>query len=114
SVALGGPQLARAEPRIPRIPRLPRVEALLARMTLEEKLGQLSQRAGGNQATGPQAAAGTEDDIRRGRVGSFLNVWGAETTRRLQRVAVEESRLHIPLLFSGDVIHGFRTIFPVP
>lgn len=95
-------------------PRVPRVEALLARMTLEEKLGQLTQLGGGAQATGPKAAAGTEEDIRRGKVGSFLGVWGAETTRRLQRIAVEESRLRIPLLFSGDVIHGFRTIFPVP
>jgi beta-glucosidase len=91
-----------------------RVEALLSRMTLEEKLGQLTQIGGGTQATGPKAATGTEDDIRRGHVGSFLGVWGAETTHRLQRIAVEETRLHIPLLFAADVIHGFRTIFPVP
>lgn len=83
-------------------------------MTLEEKLGQLTQIGGGTQATGPKAATGTEDDIRRGHVGSFLGVWGAETTRRLQRIAVEETRLHVPLLFAADVIHGFRTIFPVP
>jgi beta-glucosidase len=83
-------------------------------MTLEEKLGQLTQIGGGTQATGPKAATGTEDDIRRGHVGSFLGVWGADTTRRLQRIAVEETRLHIPLLFAADVIHGFRTIFPVP
>jgi beta-glucosidase len=108
AVWFGGARPARAEARVPR------VEALLARMTLEEKLGQLSQRVGGAAATGPQAAEGTEDDVRRGRVGSFLSVWGAETTRRLQRVAVEESRLRVPLLFSADVVHGFRTIFPVP
>jgi len=83
-------------------------------MTLEEKVGQLTQMGGGTQATGPQAATGTEEDIRRGHIGSFLGVWGAETTRRLQRIAVEETRLHIPLLFASDVIHGFRTIFPVP
>jgi beta-glucosidase len=90
------------------------VSALLARMTLEEKAGQLAQWSGGRYPTGPSAAAGSEQDIRRGRVGSFLGVWGAEATRRLQRIAVEESRLHVPILFSADVIHGFRTIFPVP
>lgn len=90
------------------------VEFLLSRMTLEEKLGQLSQWSGGNAPTGPAAASGSVDDIRAGRVGSFLGVWGADTTRRLQRIAVEESRLHIPMLFSFDVIHGLRTVFPVP
>ena len=90
------------------------VDALLARMTLEEKLGQLAQWSGGTTPTGPKAATGKESDIRAGRVGSFLGVWGAETTRRLQQMAVGESRLHIPLLFSFDVIHGLRTIFPVP
>lgn len=90
------------------------VEALLGRMTLEEKLGQLSQWSAGNAATGPAAAAGSENDIRAGKVGSFLGLWGADTTRRLQKIAVDETRLHIPLLFSFDVIHGLRTIFPVP
>jgi beta-glucosidase len=95
-------------------PHVESVESLLARMTLEEKAGQLAQWGGGTDPTGPKAAAGSEDDIRRGRVGSFLGVWGAEATLRLQHIAVDETRLHIPLLFSGDVIHGFRTIFPVP
>lgn len=90
------------------------VESLLARMTLEEKLGQLAQWPGPDSNTGPSAATGSEQDIRAGRVGSLLGVWGAEATRRLQRIAVEESRLHIPLLFAYDVIHGLRTIFPVP
>jgi beta-glucosidase len=90
------------------------VEFLLSRMTLEEKLGQLSQWSGGTTPTGPAAASGSEEDIRAGRVGSFLGVWGAETTGRLQRIAVEQSRLHVPLLFSFDVIHGLRTVFPVP
>jgi len=92
----------------------PSIDALLARMTLEEKLGQLAQWSGGVTLTGPEAAAGSEKEIRAGRVGSFLGLFGAETTRRLQKVAVEESRLHIPLLFSFDVIHGLRTVFPVP
>jgi beta-glucosidase len=90
------------------------IDALLARMTLEEKAGQLSQLAGVATKTGPQVPATKEEDIASGRVGSFLNVWGAQTTRKLQQVAVERSRLHVPLLFAGDVIHGFRTILPVP
>jgi len=90
------------------------LDSLLARMTLEEKLGQLNQPAGPGSDTGPAARAGTAAEIRAGRIGSFLGVYGAARTRELQRVAVEESRLHIPLLFAHDVIHGFRTIFPVP
>jgi beta-glucosidase len=89
------------------------IDQLLARMTLEEKAGQLSQLPGVTTKTGPQVPAAREEDVAAGRVGSFLNVWGAETTRKLQRVAVEKSRLHVPLLFAGDVIHGFRTLFPV-
>ncbi|MDQ6634390.1 MAG: beta-glucosidase BglX [Gemmatimonadota bacterium] len=84
------------------------VDSLLALMTVEEKLGQLNQIS-----NGPDSAT-RADLIRQGRIGSFLNVAGADTTRRLQRVAVEQSRLRIPLLFSLDVIHGFRTIYPVP
>jgi beta-glucosidase len=101
-----------------RIVRDPREEAfvdsVLARMTLPEKLGQLTQYAGQWGQTGPRVETATEDQIRRGEVGSFLSVWGADVTRRLQRIAVEESRLGIPLLFAHDVIHGFRTLFPVP
>jgi beta-glucosidase len=90
------------------------LDSLLSRMTLEEKLGQLNQPAGPDNRTGPAARAGTEADIRAGRIGSFLGVNGAANTRSLQRVAVEQSRLGIPLLFANDVIHGFRTVFPVP
>src|SRR4051812_24975823 len=92
-----------------------RVERLLARMTVEEKIGQLVQMAGGRQRT-PNSRINDEERarVRAGRVGSYLNVAGAEATRDLQRIAVEETRLHIPLLFGMDVIHGYRTIFPVP
>jgi beta-glucosidase len=90
------------------------IDSLLARMTLDEKLGQLTQVAGPGSQTGPTARAGTEAEIRAGRIGSFLGVRGAAATRELQQVAVERSRLGIPLLFADDVIHGFRTIFPVP
>lgn len=90
------------------------VEALLARMTLEEKLGQLNQPRGRWGDTGPEVQEGGEDEIRTGRIGSYLGVHGADYTRRMQQIAVKESRLGIPLLFAHDVIHGFRTIFPVP
>ena len=90
------------------------VENLLGQMTVEEKLGQLTQYTGQWAVTGPAVPATGEDEIRQGRVGSFLNVYGAEYTRQAQEVAVHESRLGIPLLFGYDVVHGFRTIFPVP
>jgi beta-glucosidase len=92
--------------------RLP--DSLLALMTLEEKIGQLIMAPAEWGQTGPQAAGGGDSQVRDGRIGSFLNFWGAAATRRIQRVAVEESRLHIPLLFGHDVIHGWRTVFPVP
>ena len=85
------------------------LDSLLARMTLEEKLGQLNLLSAGGKTTPEQAAL-----VRRGLVGGFLNVVGAENTAAVQRVAVNESRLRIPLLFGLDVIHGFRTIFPIP
>jgi beta-glucosidase len=112
--ARGQPTAKPAGPETARATRPIDIDALLARMTLEEKAGQLSQLAGIATKTGPQVPATKEEDVAAGRVGSFLNVWGAETTRKLQQSAVERSRLHVPLLFAGDVIHGFRTIFPVP
>lgn len=82
-----------------------RVEELLSKMTLEEKIGQMNQLSGGYQFT---------DMIREGKVGSILNIVDPVEINAVQRVAVEESRLGIPLLVSRDVIHGFRTIFPIP
>lgn len=90
------------------------VEDLLAKMTLQEKFGQLNQPPGPDANTGPQAEAAGFDQVRKGNVGSYLGVMGAKRTCEYQRVAVEESRLGIPLLFGYDVIHGFRTIFPQP
>lgn len=90
------------------------VEALLARMTLEEKLGQLNQPTGPGNKTGPAARAAGETQIRAGQVGSVLGMHGVAPTCTLQKIAVEQSRLGIPLLFASDVIHGFRTIFPQP
>jgi beta-glucosidase len=89
-------------------------DSLLALMTFEEKLGQLTMAPAQWNQTGPAAAAGGEDQVRKGHIGSFLSFWGAAATRRMQRIAVEESRLRIPLLFAHDVIHGWRTVFPVP
>lgn len=91
------------------------IESLLRQMTLEEKVGQLTQAAGGRSKNlNSKLTAEELDRVRAGRVGSYLHVAGAEPLRELQRVAVEESRLKIPLLFAMDVVHGYRTIFPVP
>jgi beta-glucosidase len=90
------------------------IDSILDLMTLEEKVGQLTQGQGRFGATGPAVEEQGADRVRAGRVGSFLNMYGAERLRELQRMAVEESRLGIPLLFAYDVIHGFRTVFPVP
>lgn len=87
-----------------------RVEALLAQMTLREKIGQLSQRnVGVDHIPDPIREA-----IADGKIGSVLNAVGPELTAELQRIAVQESRLGIPLLIGRDVIHGFRTVFPIP
>jgi beta-glucosidase len=90
-----------------------RIDSLLAAMTLEEKVGQLTMIAAPQAITGPSDLVDITEEIRKGRAGAVLNVWGAET-RRLQRVGTQDSRLGIPLLVCLDVIHGHRTIFPVP
>jgi len=84
-------------------------------MTTSEKVGQLVQRMGGRQrALNSRLGPEELEKVRRGEVGSYLHVAGAEPLRELQRAAIEESRLGIPLLFAMDVVHGYRTIFPVP
>src|SRR5262245_64177952 len=88
-----------------------RIDALLAKMTLEEKLGQLQTLDG--EANGNYRPEHLEM-VRKGLLGSTLNVRGAARTNRIQHVAIDESRLKIPVLFGFDVIHGYRTIFPVP
>ena len=90
-----------------------RVNELVSKMTLQEKIGQLVQYSAG-QATGPSSGRTDDRDmIRKGEVGSLFNVTGARATNQLQHIAVDESRLHIPLIFGLDVIHGFRTTFPL-
>ena len=92
-----------------------KVDSVMNRMTVEEKIGQLNQLTGDGEVTGPVTLNNSyQDQIRQGMVGSMLNVNGAEYTRKIQKIAVEESRLGIPLIFGYDVIHGYKTIFPVP
>lgn len=93
---------------------LKRIDELLAAMTLEEKIGQLSMAPAGQAITGPGGTQGIAEAVRAGRVGGLLNIWGAEPVRTMQRIAVEDSRLRIPLLIGFDVLHGHRTIFPIP
>src|SRR6266550_827455 len=91
-----------------------KVDSVLKLMTLDEKIGQMNQYNGDFDATGPITKDGDkQNQIRKGRLGSMLNVTGVEHTRQLQEIAME-SRLKIPLLFGQDIIHGYRTTFPIP
>ncbi|MCI0707472.1 MAG: glycoside hydrolase family 3 C-terminal domain-containing protein [Ignavibacteriae bacterium] len=93
-----------------------RVDSLLALMTLEEKIGQLNQMDARWDPEQRRNVITPEQGelLKKGLIGSYLNIIGAEVTKDFQRVAVEESRLGIPLIFGYDVIHGYRTIFPIP
>jgi len=90
------------------------VDSILALMTLDEKIGQMTLFTTDWGSTGPTIREGYEEDIRQGRCGALFNSHTAAFTRRLQEIAVKESRLGIPLLFGYDVIHGYKTIFPIP
>jgi beta-glucosidase len=91
-----------------------KVDQLVQQMTLEEKIGQLNQYTGNNQATGPITInPNKEAEIKGGLIGSMLNVIGTKYTRQYQELAMQ-SRLKIPLLFGQDVIHGYKTTFPIP
>ena len=91
-----------------------RIETLIASMTLAEKLGQLTMTASSFTVTGPVIAGDSTQSIRSGEIGNLLNLVGAGPVRDMQRLAVEESRLKIPLLIGLDIIHGHRSLFPVP
>ena len=94
------------------------ISDLMSKMTLDEKVGQMNQYNGFWDATGPLPKKGYEkgryDDLRNGLVGSMLNVTGVKNVSALQKIAVEETRLGIPLIFGFDVIHGYKTISPIP
>src|SRR5450631_3630626 len=91
-----------------------RIETLIGGMTLAEKLGQLTMTAAGYTVTGPVIAGDSTAAIKAGTIGNLLNMVGADHVREMQRLAVEKSRLKIPLLIGFDVIHGHRTLFPIP
>jgi beta-glucosidase len=91
-----------------------RVEALLSRMTLDEKIGQLVQFVPGDAAAPEGSKSTFAELVAKGQVGSMMYLVGADKTNRYQHIAMEKSRLHIPLIFAMDVIHGHRTIFPNP
>ncbi|WP_299550543.1 glycoside hydrolase family 3 N-terminal domain-containing protein [Seonamhaeicola sp.] len=90
-----------------------KVDSLMNLMTLQEKIGQTVMYSGGWSVTGPTVSSNNKKFIKEGAVGAMLNVYSVKGTRELQRLAVEETRLGIPLLFGYDVIHGFKTIFPI-
>ncbi len=115
--AIPSAALAQATPSNPQLASRAindRVDALMKKMSLEQKIGQLVQYSYGS-ATGPNAShLSYEDLIARGEIGSLLNIHGSAEGNRLQHIAVEKSPLHIPLLYGLDVIHGMHTTFPVP
>jgi len=91
------------------------IDNLLQKMTLEEKIGQMNQVGGTFANTGPINPLSPQGkEMREGKIGSVLNLAGVDGIRKIQKVAVEETRLHIPLIFGLDVIHGMKTIFPIP
>jgi len=85
-----------------------RIDELVSQMTLQEKIGQM------NQLTGMGLSKNMKESVKTGKVGTILNELNVEVVNELQRIAVEESRLHIPLIVARGVIHGFKTIFPIP
>ena len=92
----------------------PFIEQLIAKMTLDEKLGQMTLYTTDWETTGPTIRGGYKDDIKSGRCGALFNSHTVDFTTQLQKIAIEETRLKIPLLFGYDVIHGYKTMFPIP
>ena len=93
---------------------LENIQNLISTLTLDEKIGQLSMAAAGFARTGPVVTGNVEESVRSGKIGSVINIWGVEATRAIQRIAMEETRHKIPLLLTFDVVHGHKTIFPIP
>lgn len=90
------------------------VNGLLSKMTLDEKIGQLNLVTIGAATTGSVVNKGVEEKIKNGAIGGVFGIWGVDQVKQIQDLAVKSSRLHIPLIFGLDVIHGHRTIFPIP
>ena len=90
------------------------INALMSKMTLEEKLGQLNLPASSDFVTGAVSSSDIADKVKAGKVGGVFNIRSVTKIKELQQFAVNNSRLHIPLLFGMDVIHGYKTIFPIP
>ena len=90
------------------------IDNLMGKMTLQEKIGQLNLPVSGEIVTGQTKSSDVAGKIRKGQVGGLFNVKGVENIREVQKIAVEQSRLKIPLLFGMDVIHGYETVFPIP
>lgn len=118
---LGGALSLAISPRALAADEVARVDALIAKMTIEEKAGQMTCLADSfrpfnppNPQVGIQDEKRLSDEVRKGRVGCLFNGIGVVGARRAQDIAVKGSRLGIPLLFAGDIIHGLKTIFPVP
>lgn len=90
------------------------IDKLLSEMTLEEKIGQLNLPSSGDITTGQAKSSNIGEKIKAGQIGGLFNIKGVEKIKEVQRIAVEESRLKIPLIFGMDVIHGYETVFPIP
>jgi len=90
------------------------VGSLMSKMTLDEKIGQLNLVTVGRATTGSVVNKGVEEKIKKGDIGGVFGIYGAEDVKKIQDIAVRDSRLHIPLIFGLDVIHGHKTVFPIP
>ena len=90
------------------------IDDLMGKMTVQEKIGQLNLPVTGEIVTGQAKSSDVASQIKAGKVGGLFNLKGVDRIRDVQRVAVEEGRLHIPLLFGMDVVHGYETVYPIP
>ena len=90
------------------------IDNLMSKMTLREKIGQLNLPVAGDITTGQAKSSDVEGKITRGEVGGLFNLKGVKSIKELQKIAVEQSRLRIPMIFGMDVIHGYETVFPIP
>ncbi len=113
-LAAAGTMLAQTAPTQDKAAMDRFIDGLMGRMTLEEKIGQLNLPSAGDITTGQAQSSDIGGAIERGEVGGLFNIKGVEKIREVQRVAVEKSRLGIPLIFGMDVIHGYETTFPIP